>query len=102
MAASRGPMKKYWISEKDKIAEARKTWKKLLAMRDGMVLERKTVNTPEGPIEVDVVPSIKDLILCCHSILDRTIGKPAQNVDLASKGKQIPTMIYMHPPLEDD
>jgi hypothetical protein len=57
MASSRGARKKYWISEKEKIAEARKAWKKLLALRDGMVLERKTINTAEGVLEVDVVPS---------------------------------------------
>jgi hypothetical protein len=88
MAASRGPRKKYWISEKEKIAEARKTWKKLLALRDEMVLERKTINTPEGPVEVDVLPSARDLIKCCEVILDRAIGKPAQQVDLTSHGER--------------
>jgi hypothetical protein len=82
-------MKKYWISEKEKIAEARKTWCKLLALRDGMVLERKTVSTPAGPVEVEVVPSARDLIKCCEVILDRAVGKPAQQVDLTSAGERI-------------
>jgi hypothetical protein len=49
-----------------------------------------------------VVLSIKDLILCCNSIMDRAIGKPGQNVDLSSKAKTIPTVIYQHPPLQDE
>jgi hypothetical protein len=88
MANSRAPMKKYWLEEKEKIAEARKAWKKLLAVRDGMVLERKTIASPDVPIEVDVVPSARDLIKCCEVILDRAVGKPAQAVDLTSRGER--------------
>jgi hypothetical protein len=89
MASSRGARKKYWISEKEKIAEARKAWNKLLALRDGMVLERKLVNTPDGPVEVDVVPSARGFIRCCEVILDRAVGKPGQAVDLTSGGERI-------------
>ena len=93
MAASRGPRKKYWISEKEKIAEARKAWSKLLAVRDGMVLERKIVNAPDGVVEVDVVPSARDLIKCCEVILDRAVGKPSQQVDLTTGGERFNTII---------
>ena len=52
-----------------------------------MVLERKTIGKDDegNPIEVDVVASIKDLIICCDKILDRAVGKPSQEMDLNSK-----------------
>ena len=55
--------------------------------RNGMVLERKIIGKDDdgNPIEVDVVPSIKELIACCKEILDRAVGKASQEIDLKSK-----------------
>jgi hypothetical protein len=59
----------------------------LIEIRNGMVLERKVIGKDDdgNPIEVDVVPSIKDLIACCKEILNRAVGMPSQEVDLNSK-----------------
>lgn len=75
--------KRQWIKEKERIREARATWKRLLRVRDDLVLERKTIMSPDGPIEVDVVPSAKDYIACCKEILNRAIGLPKQEVELS-------------------
>jgi hypothetical protein len=53
-----------------------------------MVLERKTINNPEGRLVIDVVPSVRDLIKCCEVILDRAVGKPSQAIDLTGRGER--------------
>jgi hypothetical protein len=97
-----GRSKESWLAEKTKISEARKTWKKLLAIRDGMVLERKTINTPKGPIEVDVVPAVRDLIKCCEVILDRAVGKPSQQVELDGGVKIFRVVAPFYPAKDSD
>ena len=77
---------RYWLDQKNKVIEARKTFRKLVKIRDDMVLERKMMKHPEtGEMcEFEVVPSIQDYIAVCREILDRTIGKPKQ--EIAVKG----------------
>jgi hypothetical protein len=74
--------------DRERMREAHKTWKKLLQIRDGLVLERKVIGKDDdgNPIEADVVPSIKDLIACCKEILNRAVGMPSQEIDLSSNG----------------
>jgi hypothetical protein len=69
-----GRPRRRWIgiNEKDRVAEARKTWERLLRLRDHLVLERKHIGTDKDgePVIADVVPSAKDYIACCKEILE--------------------------------
>ena len=58
-----------------------------------MVLERKTVNTADGPVDVEVVPSVRDLIRICEVILDRVVGKPMQEIDVTAGGERFHTIV---------
>lgn len=71
-----GKRKALGLSDAVRASEGLKTWARLLAIRDGAVLERKTVITPEGPVEVDVTASVKDLRETCKLILAYTWGTP--------------------------
>ena len=84
---SGGRPKKSWIKDRERMREAQASWRKLIDIRNGMVLERKTVKdfSTGEMIEVDMVPSIKDLIACCKEILNRAVGMPSQEVDLTGK-----------------
>jgi hypothetical protein len=98
-----GRPKRYWIKEKERFREAKASWKKLIEIRNGLVLERKTIMSPEGPIEVDVVPSIKDLISCCDKIMDRGIGKATQAVELTGEdGGPITTENKIKPDIDHE
>jgi hypothetical protein len=79
-----GRPKKSWIKDRERMREAQATWKKLLQVRDDMVLERKEVGKfPNGdPIIADVVPSVRDYLFCCKQILDRSVGLPRQEIEL--------------------
>ena len=58
--------------------EGLKTWAKLLAIRDDMVLERKEIGKDDegAPIMVDVVPSIKEQRETAKLILAYCWGTP--------------------------
>jgi len=82
-----GRSKKSWIKDRERMWEAKRTWKLLLKLRDGMILERKEIGKDPKtgePIMADVVPSARDLIACCKEILNRAVGMPSQEVDLQS------------------
>ena len=79
-----GAPKRVWVSPLERGREARRTWKRLLKIRDSLILERKTIQTPDGPVEVEVTPSIRDLIRCCEVILNRAVGMPKQQVEVES------------------
>lgn len=79
--------KRQWIKEQERFREAKATWKKLLQLRDDLILERKQIGTDKDglPIVADVVPSVKDYLNCCKQILDRAIGLPKQEVELKNE-----------------
>src|ERR1043166_4535782 len=78
--------RRQWIKEQERFREAKASWEKLLKLRDEMVLERKTIPGPGGePIEVDVVPSVRELIACCKEILNRAVGLPKQEVEVTGE-----------------
>jgi hypothetical protein len=77
-----GNTRRRWIQEKQRIAEARATWAKLLKIRDGLIIERRTVQTADGAQELEVCASIKDLLKCCEIILNRAVGLPKQAIEL--------------------
>lgn len=76
-----------WINEKRKIKEARKSYDKLCALRDGMVLERKVILVDGAELEVEVVPSHQEYRKVCAEILNRSIGKPAQQITVSGDPK---------------
>ena len=77
-----GRTRKGWIQEQERFREARRSWRRLIEIRDGLVLERKSITNAAGEVtHVDVVSSIKDEIACCKEILNRAIGLPAQFVE---------------------
>jgi hypothetical protein len=76
-----GAPKRAWLADATRFEEARKTWHRLLAIRDGLILERQQIRADNGEmITVDVTPSVRDLIIVCDKILDRAIGKAIQPV----------------------
>jgi hypothetical protein len=76
--------KRQWIKEKERFEEAKKSWAKLLDLRDGLILERKMMMVDGKMQEVIVTPSAHDLIDCCDKILSRAVGKPKQEVSVTS------------------
>jgi hypothetical protein len=75
-----GKRKALGLSRAVRKSEGLKTWAKLLAIRDDMVLERKEIGKAlDGtPIMVDVVPSIKEQRETCKLILAYVWGTPVQ------------------------
>lgn len=93
--------RRQWVKEQERFREAKASWKKLLQIRDDMVLERKEIGIDaEGnPRIVDVVPSIKDYLACCKQILDRAIGLPTQAVELtgSEEGPLVFQVVHSNP-----
>jgi len=73
-----GGRPKTFLSSGVRLQEAKKTWKRLLQIRDGLILEQQTKDGEP----ILVTPSIKDLIRVCEPILDRTVGKPRQDMTM--------------------
>ncbi len=84
-----------WIDDEERIREGRETWKRLLRIRDDLVVERKELRDDKGlirdpithePIMVDVVMDSKAYLKACELILNRAFGLPKQELELNSDG----------------
>jgi hypothetical protein len=73
-----GRTRKGWLTEQRKIVEAKRTWAKLLAIRDGLIRQQETDSLGHT---YDVVASHKDLRETCKLILAYSVGQPKQQVE---------------------
>jgi hypothetical protein len=73
-----GRTRKGWLTEQKKISEAKKTWAKLLAIRDDLIRQQEVDR--DGNV-FDVVASHKDLRETCKLILAYSVGQPKQQVE---------------------
>jgi hypothetical protein len=70
--------KRYWISEKKRVIEARKSFKTLCEIRDGRVKEQE-VDEKTGEV-YDVAPAVREVRESCKSIMAYSVGLPVQEV----------------------
>jgi hypothetical protein len=76
-----GRTKRFWINEKKRLREARKSFDKLVEIRDAKIYQR-TFEVVDGVVkEVDVVPSVKEVRESCKAIMAYTVGLPVQQVE---------------------
>lgn len=73
-----GRSKRYWITEKQRVSQARKSFKTLCEIRDGRIKEQE-VDEKTGDV-YDVAPSIKEVRESCKTIMAYAVGLPAQEV----------------------
>lgn len=73
-----GRPKRYWISEKKRVAQARKSFKTLCDIRDGRIKEQE-IDKVTGEA-YDVAPSAKEVREACKTIMAYSIGLPVQEV----------------------
>ena len=73
-----GRPKRYWISEKKRVAQARKSFKTLCEIRDGRIQEQAF--DLEGK-SYSVAASVKEVREACKTILAYAIGMPIQQLE---------------------
>ncbi len=77
-----GRPRRYWITEKRRYQEAKKSFEKLCEIRDAKLYEQ-TVEFVDGEAKtVDVVPSVKEVRESCKLIMAYSVGQPKQEVEL--------------------
>jgi hypothetical protein len=84
--------KRQWIAEKRRISEARKTFDRLIQIRDGLI---KEIGEDENGNTIYATPSAKDLLNCCRQIFDRAIGLPRVEGDLGMDGQMDKAMLFL-------
>jgi len=88
--------RKYWMALKRRQQEAIKSFDTLCKVRDNRVYEQKFVKNSQGEWEeVEVVPSVRVVVDACCEILDRTVGKAKQEIELTNPGGTGSSMVLV-------
>lgn len=77
-----GRPKRYWITEKQRVVQARKAFKTMCEIRDGRVQEQKI---DEDGNAVSVAASIKDVLTASIKIMAYAVGEPTRQVELTGR-----------------
>ena len=76
-----GRTRRYWIHEKQRVIQARKSFQTLIEIRDGRIKEEE-VDKVTGE-RYSVAASVKEVRESCKSILAYAVGLPRQEIELS-------------------
>ena len=74
-----GRPKRYWITEQQRMTQARKSWKTLIDIRDGRIKEQEWDD--EKKEMITVAPSVKQVREAATKIMAYAVGMPKQAVE---------------------
>ena len=99
-----GKKKALGLSRAVRASEGLETWAKLLAIRDGLVVERRQIGVDKqgAPIFQEVVADVKELVRVCQILLGYCWGLPAQKINLDSdEHGKFAFAVLVHPESEE-